>query len=399
MRTLWWMCSLAHLLSFVNVGYGEGCCICQWCDTCLPVKVHDAPGVGFDLTPSYGTAAVHYYNGTVVEIVKVLGSPEYLELMTRLATVSEPLPETTFDFISGLPLRLMESLLPDELSPWRDWWRWLNTRLGRPVKADDVEIISDLLQQLKVFTEKEIFQPLDRVAVADPGFQSLSSAKINAALRILHLRTWGGDSIHYPRRLLEGDAVYAVNGYGLCTNYLDVFDCMDEFEESPGTSVLFVSYNRNILYASILEGCDSQAFSRLTSVEAQLVDYGLGLDRLLEKDEAALWDRLRSQLQILPREYEYPITHLLLAGESVTHPRFLDILRDSMSELSPHPVDIKLAIDPTFAAARGAALYSRRRQEVQADCTERSECEETRKHERLYTYTQDDLRSTREGLR
>lgn len=24
------------------------------CKKCLPVEIHDAPGVGFDLTPSYG---------------------------------------------------------------------------------------------------------------------------------------------------------------------------------------------------------------------------------------------------------------------------------------------------------------------------------------------------------
>lgn len=335
---------------------------------------------------------VHYYNGTVVEVAKVLGSPEYLELMARLATTSKPSPNSTLGFISGLSLRLVENTLPDVSSPWRDWWRWLNTELGRPFKLDEVEIISDLLQQLKISTEKKISQSLDRVAVTDPGFQSLKSATINAALRMLDLRTWIGDSIYYAHQIVEEAAVYAANGYGLCTDYLDPSHCSDEFAESPDPTVLFVSYNRNLLYTSIVEGVTSEAFSRITRVEAQLVDYELGLDRLLEKDEAALWDRLRSQLQILPRESEHPITHLLLAGESVTHPRFLATLRDSIYELSPDVINIKLAMDPTFAAARGAALYARRRQEVQSNCTERSECEETRLHERLYTSTQEDLR-------
>ncbi|CAG8908897.1 unnamed protein product [Penicillium egyptiacum] len=399
MRTLWGLSCLAHFVFFVNIGYGFDC-LGQWCDTCLPAKVHDAPGVGFDLTPSYGTAVVHYYNGTVVEVAKVPGSPEYLELMARPATASEPVTDSTLGLISELLSRLLEYLLPDLSSPWRDWWHRLNTKLGRPVKADDVEIISDLLHELKASTEKKISQPLDRVAVTDPGFQSLSTATINAALRMLDLRSWvGRDSPYYTQRLLEADAAYGANGYGLCTNYLDRSDCMDEFAESPDANIFFVSYNRNLLYASIVEGTASEAFSRVACVAAQLVDYELGLDRLLEKDEAALWDRLHSQLQILPREYEYAVTHLLLAGESVTHPRFLATLRDSMSELSLDLVNIKLAIDPTFAAARGAALYARRRQEVQSDCTERSECEEMRIHERLYNSTQEDVRSIREDLR
>ncbi|KAJ5193325.1 hypothetical protein N7449_009467 [Penicillium cf. viridicatum] len=173
---------------------------------------------------------------------------------------------------------------------------------------------------------------------------------------------------------------------------MDPSHCSDEFAESPDPTVLFVSYNRNLLYASIVEGVTSEAFSRIIRVEVQLVDYELGLDRLFEKDETALWGRLRSQLQILPREFEHPITHVLLAGESVTHPRFLATLRDSLSELSPDVVNIKLTIDPTFAAALGAALYARRRQEVQSNCTERSECEDTRLHERLYTSTREELR-------
>jgi hypothetical protein len=66
---------------------------------------------------------------------------------------------------------------------------------------------------------------------------------------------------------------------------------------------------------------------------------------------------------------------------------------DSMSELSLESATakIQLAIDPTFAAARGAALYARRRQEVPSECYEREECEEMRMHERLRTSTREEL--------
>lgn len=115
---------------------------------------------------------VQYYNGTVVEVAKVLGSPEYLEPIERLATTSKASPNPALGFTSGGSLRLVENL-PEISSPWRDSWRWLNTKVGRPVKLDEVGIISDLLQQLKVSTEKSISQRLDRVAVTDPGFPSL----------------------------------------------------------------------------------------------------------------------------------------------------------------------------------------------------------------------------------
>jgi hypothetical protein len=343
------------------------------------------------------TAVVHYYNGTVVEVAKIQGSPEYLELMARLAT-SKPSPQPTLNFMREIPIpsRLLEYLFPSRSSPWRDWWRWLNMKMSRPIKADDVEIISDLLQELKIATEKTIFQPLDRVAVTEPGFQSLDAETTNAALRILGLRTWVRDSVYYASRLVEGDAVYAANGYGLCTNYEHRFQCSDEFEDSSVPTVFVVSYNHNLLYTSIMDLTSGEAFPHSSSLEAQLVDYELGLDSLLENDRGrtVLLDRLRSQLQILPRESKYTVTHIFLAGESVTHPRFLATLRDSMSELSldSATAKIQLAIDPTFAAARGAALYARRRQEVPSECYERGECEEMRMHERLRTSTREELR-------
>ncbi|KAJ9487965.1 hypothetical protein VN97_g5350 [Penicillium thymicola] len=346
------------------------------------------------------TAVVNYYNGTVVEVAKIGGNPEYLELMARLAA-SKPVLQSIRNFMHELSSCLVECLFPSVSSPWRDWWRWLNMKLGRPIKADGVEIISDLLQELKIATEKEISQPLDRVAVTEPGFQALSPAMVNAALRVLGLRTWLRDknSIYRPSRLVEGDAMYAANGYGLCINYLDRFQCADEFANSPAPTVFVVSYNHNLLYTSIMDYATSEAFPYVSSLEAQLVDYELGLDNLLEndQDQTVFWDRLRSQLQILPRESEYTITHILLAGESVTHPRFLASLRESMSELSlgPATAKIQLAIDPTFAAARGAALYARRRQEVPSDCYERLDCEEMRLRERLHTSTREELRQKR----
>ena len=84
---------------------------------------------------------------------------------------------------------------------------------------------------------------------------------------MLDLRIWLGDSIYYANRIVEADAVYTANGYGLCTDYLDAFHCSDEFVESLDLTVLFVSYNRNILYTSIVEGVTSKAFSEITRVK------------------------------------------------------------------------------------------------------------------------------------
>ncbi|KAJ9211207.1 hypothetical protein DTO166G4_7233 [Paecilomyces variotii] len=366
------------------------------CEICLPAQIHDAPGIGFDLTPSYGTASVHYYNGTVVELAYIHGNPEYLELMMRLAGDPRPRLDRTKKF-------LYDTILPrfslSDTTSWGACWRWLNKKLGRPIKAySDVEIISKLLQELKVSTEKEISQPLDRVAVATPDISSISSI-VNAALEDLDLRTWVGDSGFYPQRLVEADAVYAANGYGLCANYEDLWECTDEFYNSPNAHVFYVFYSRHLLYTSIIAPINGEALSRFNTDEAQVLDFEVGLDNLVQTDESqgTPWSRLRSQLLALPREYPYPLTHILLAGESATHPRFLATLRDALSEMvHMSPVNLQThfrdhadaaivprIINPIFVASRGAALYARRRQEVQAHCTEPYECEAIRKRERV----------------
>ncbi|KAJ5643370.1 uncharacterized protein N7484_005877 [Penicillium longicatenatum] len=390
------------LFQFISVIDASYDCGRPWCETCLSTQIHDAPGIGFDLTPSYGTASVHYYNGTVVEVGHVQGNPEYLELMKRLTRDSR----LWFDRTKKSSILSRFSL--SDTTAWGAWWRWLNKKLGSPIKAhNDVEIISELLQVLQNSTEKEISQPLDRVAVTTPDLSSISSI-VNAALGDLNLRTWVGDSGFYPRSLAEADAVFAANEYGLCINYQDLWECEQEFGKPPFPQVFTIFYSRHLLYTSIMAPMGGQALSRYNFDDAQLLDFNLGLDNLLQtnRSQESLWPHLRSQLLVLPRNYSRSITHNFLAGESVTHPRFLATLRDAMAEIMPTwpgnlqtnipdhagPAVVSKIVDPTFAASRGAALYARRRQEVQADCTERSTCEATRNEERVPLSKKEDLR-------
>ena len=44
------------------------------CPDCVPREDILAPGIGFDLTTSYATAAIRYHDGTVENLVKV-GAP------------------------------------------------------------------------------------------------------------------------------------------------------------------------------------------------------------------------------------------------------------------------------------------------------------------------------------
>ncbi|KAJ5984740.1 hypothetical protein N7481_006839 [Penicillium waksmanii] len=388
----------AFLISLVSALYD---CPRPRCETCLPVTIHDAPGVGFDLTPSYGTAVVHYYNGTVVEVGKIAGNSQYLKLMKDLAKPSQSLHQTK-SFSETFLLHLEETLLSSNVpSSWKNWWRWLKEKLGWEVNAE-IQILRVLINDLKQATEEAISQNLQRVAVTAPDLPSLNSDTISSALNELNLRTWVGDSPSYTNDLVEADTVYAANGYGLCRDYQDLFECSDEFEDSPTPRVYLVSFSRHLLYTSIIRPTHGEALATYTSDRAQIFNFDIGLDLIeqAEPSDHSLWDHLRRDLLALPREAAGPIRHILLAGESATDHRFLAILRDALADLSPplsgdlqitignsqSQLNRETTVDPTFAAARGAALYARRRQEVQSECTESGKCEKERSKERSHEH-------------
>ncbi|KAJ5304523.1 uncharacterized protein N7443_004183 [Penicillium atrosanguineum] len=202
--------------------------------------------------------------------------------MARLVSSPEPQDET--------------KTLPQHIARWlhvSDAWsrkcgRWLLKKLGYSTK-DGIKIISDLLRELKDSTEREILQSLDRVAITIPDLSSLRQKTINAALEDLGLRTWLGDSPYYPKRLVETDAVYAANGYGLCKNYRNIFECTDEFEASFASPAVFlVSFSRHLLYTAISTPLYGEALAIVTTDEAQVLDFEFGLDRLFQDDSQAL---------------------------------------------------------------------------------------------------------------
>ncbi|KAJ5223223.1 hypothetical protein N7468_007765 [Penicillium chermesinum] len=374
-------------------------CPRSWCETCLPVKIHDAPGIGFDLTPSYGVSAAHYYNGTVVEVAQIQGKPEYLELMKRLANGAE---HPLYRPAKLRPKGYVQN--PGFLSyPFTSLFEWLYmkrnpSRHEEVDEAHELQILIEMLGDLKHDTERKLHHSLDRVAVTSPDLHALSPGLVNFALQQTDLRTWVGDSKFYPDHLVEADAVYANNGFGLCENYHDLWECEDEFDYTDTSAVLFVSFSRQSLYASIIEPIHGQALARFTRDENNVLDFEVGLDRLLQAEPSELlWARLRSQLTGLSRPWRSTITHLILAGENATYPRFVAELKDAFVGLPQlatgiMPVKDDAKGDLTFAAARGAALYARRRQEVQSDCSEPPTCELSRRTERLQGSLKDELR-------
>ncbi|KAL5599148.1 hypothetical protein FOVSG1_006960 [Fusarium oxysporum f. sp. vasinfectum] len=146
------------------------------CADCLPASVHDAPGIGFSLSLSSGTAAVHFYNGTVKNIASIPANPEYAALMKRLANSPPPPPP----------------------SRWEKLRRSFNKKIGRPA-TPDVGIIATILVSLRDVTSIAVTSPLDRVAVSHLRIQGLAEPDLWDALEYAHIRPWVAAGLPRPK--------------------------------------------------------------------------------------------------------------------------------------------------------------------------------------------------------
>ncbi|KAI0379650.1 hypothetical protein F5Y04DRAFT_127281 [Hypomontagnella monticulosa] len=356
--------AIAFLLPAVRAWYD---CPFPKCETCLPVGVHDAPGIGFAIEFSYGTAAAHFYNGTVVNIAKVPSTPEHAKLIVRLSSLPHPPQETV-------------------LGRWR---RSINKILGRPA-TPEVDTLATMFAALRDATSTALAIPIDRVVVTHPVLPGLTVADIADALDYAGLRPWLGAGpaeppAHaglYPSKLIEGNAVYATHGFGLCGDFKDLFECGEEEENMPLHTILLAGLTRRDLRAEVVRlRAPFNADQRLL---ARFVDLGAGTDameRYVSSD--AFWGHVQKQLEASVRQSPAPLTKVMLTGENATHPSFLATLKDALARCGYHAGEggIQLEVDeqvgdPTFASARGAAQYARWRQEAPISCREQHSCEE-----------------------
>ncbi|KAI5465034.1 hypothetical protein BGZ63DRAFT_336296, partial [Mariannaea sp. PMI_226] len=350
------------------------------CANCVPSNIYNAPGVGFALSSSSATAAMHLSNGTVMDIALVAASPEYISLMARLVASPKPPP----------------------LSRWSKWRRSINKKLGRPA-TPDVGTLAHMLVALRNATwlALAVDAQLDRVTVSHPPISGLTEYDMSDALEHVGLRPWLSSHLPrpkigwpplpeagmYPTHLTEGHAVFAAYKHGLCKNYKNLFDCWDEEERMPLEMVLVAGFAKGDLRAEAMR--IEAPFDWFQHVAANFVDLEAGLDAMGSfESEAAFWHHVRARLEALVTTLPTKLTMVLLTGEEATHPRFLGALRDALEgslggigegqALVADGEDSGGVINAAFAGARGSAQYSRWRQEAPVGCEEPEDC----RHER-----------------
>ena len=123
------------------------------------------------------------------------------------------------------------------------------------------------------------------------------------------------------------------------------------------------------------------AYPRWSPEGPRVMDFRAGLDAQDGfASESDYWVHVRSRIVGLARASDVgqrPPSMVLLGGENGTNPVLLKMVRDALAELYPGEglvpplsMDANAVVDPTYAAARGMAVYARRRQEVPGHCKE-----------------------------
>ncbi|KAM5375293.1 hypothetical protein ACJZ2D_006122 [Fusarium nematophilum] len=309
---------LQYLITFFILGV-DASDVFPSCKDCVPLSVYTAPGLGFGLSFSSGTAAAHLHNGTVLDLALVRATPESI-----------------------------------------------NKKLGRPA-TPDVGTLAEMFASLRdaATTALAPSSPLDRVAVTTPPMPGLADYDLV-------------DALEYAK-LTEAHAVMAAHGLGLCENYDNMDLCTEEELLMPLEKVMVVGLTEMDLRAEVMKA--QGPFSMFSDVIDRFVYLEAGLNaRDGFQSEEAFWAYAGSRLKMLVSRLPMKLTRVWLVGENSTHPAFLGALREAM-EGSGHGYvfggvrDEQVlvrgeAISPTFSSARSAVQYARWRQQAPLGCYE-----------------------------
>lgn len=298
--------------------------------------------------------------------------------------------------------RLVSSPKPPPLTYLGTWRRSINKKLGRPATAD-VGTLAGMFVALRDAAGLALGSTPDSVSVSQPPIPGLAAHDLADALEHAGLRNWltaeRGQAGLYPRRLTEAHAVFAAHGQGLCADYRDLFECWEEEEQMALHTALLVGFTKGDLRAEIVRL--RAPFEWSQGVVERFVDLEAGLNGMSNfQNEEAFCGHVRDRLTAVVRKAPAKLMKVMLAGESAADPRFLGALRNALGEGGYVVVGSEggregevlvlgegndTVVEPTFASARGAAQYSRWRQEAPIGCRELERCNGERETIRAQT--------------
>lgn len=254
-----------------------------------------------------------------------------------------------------------------------------------PRPADSLEILGSALLGLKTAVASDLpnNEPFPSSLASFPSFPGLPYDLIADAFKYADIHLLG------DKRVSPVGAAAAANGLGLCSRFVEPDKCEAEEWTMPTKRVLAVEYTKMALTVTVSPfrasrkgydwiilrewdlGSDSEP---PTEDEDSRQQSGVAEVRTYAEN---YWRRVRHLIQRLPAEQsaKNPITEVIGMGESVLEEKFIDAMRDALKNIIDESVPVYLFnVDPTFAAARGAAEFGKRAMESPNDCVETAVC-------------------------
>ena len=304
-------------------------------------------GVGFDLTASYGSAAVSFPNGTTTTVALIPGEEGYNDVLARLS-----LPES--QHLSPPYNNVGESW--DDMA--RQYLRKARKAVGKPA-SQDVGHLAQMLSDLRSAVEEEV-GPITTAAVTTMHLPALYDEDLHDAFEYVGL-----DYVTFPvgdvghNILYETSAAFAGYGYGLCDDYhSDPEACKKEQWGMAEQSVMAVVYTDTALSVSL--SVLKSAYGLWEPSYRYLADFDLGYEGSLSSP-AEYWASLELKLGGILVEnpnYERP-DMVMLMGNRIEEPKFREVLSKVLTEQTEDPPKI-LSEGGTGVAAIGVAEMAKR---------------------------------------
>jgi len=329
------------------------------CENCPDPRRFTSPGIGFDLTINYGTAAVSFPNGTTIPVSKIEGSPSYKYEMRRLLDESLCLYERPAQISStprqGRSKHSWATKKLEVLSQTLQYFHFISTPPKSPIKA--------MLQALKTSAESFLSQSIHSVEIAvslnPPYNQDNQTHILDEMLYTLDL----------VRTIQRPTAANAAAGRRYAQQHSGVQGHLEY--------ILAVEYSRAGLMLTVNE------VDMTVSEERYRMWRGdLGSDVVREKDD--YWRIVEGEIRraVQQARGKNHIDYLLLIGDRVfAEPRLMDILVDVLGEDVYDEVRVKsgvgaMEIDPVFEAAFTMADMARENVgRAPEGCTYSGDCE------------------------
>ena len=164
-------------------------------------------GVGFDLTASYGSAAVSFSNGTIVTVAQIPGNQDYNDVLRRLSLAASRHLSPPYNKVGEAW---------DDMP--RQYLRKARKAVGLPA-SQDVGHLAKMLSGLRTVVEERV-GPIMTAGLTTMHLAALYDEDLHDAFEYVGLKYITipigavGHNILY-----ETSAAYAGYGYGLCSDY------------------------------------------------------------------------------------------------------------------------------------------------------------------------------------